>query len=189
MKDYYKIIGVSKTASIDEIKKAYKKLAFKYHPDVSTLSNSHEKFIEISEAYEILSDETKRKNYDNLNKSDFSESPHSEKYTTYQKHKKEAERKAEQYSKTDFKNFKSSVLDTMYKVYDNSKKGAQFGCGLYFGLTFIGASIFGIFKWLEYWVKVSNGEKEIEFWPIVSITWILLFGYLGYKGVTGLFDN
>jgi hypothetical protein len=189
LKDYYSILGLKSTASTDEIKKAYKKLAFKYHPDVSSFNNAHNKFIEISEAYEILSDDVKRLNYDNLNQSDFSEASYSRNYSTYQKHKKEAERTAEQYSETDFNKFKTSILDTMFKVYNTTKKGVQFGCGLYFGLTFIGASLFGIFKWLDYWIKVSDGSKEIEFWPIVSLTWILLFGYLGYKGVTGLFDD
>ena len=65
MTDYYKTLGVSKNASKEEIKKAYKKLAKKYHPDLNKNdSKSAEKFKEINEAYSALSDETKRSNYD-----------------------------------------------------------------------------------------------------------------------------
>jgi curved DNA-binding protein len=66
-KDYYKILGVSKTATQDEIKKAYRKLAVKYHPDKNEGDKaSEEKFKEISEAYEVLGDPEKRKKYDKL---------------------------------------------------------------------------------------------------------------------------
>jgi curved DNA-binding protein len=66
-KDYYKILGVDKKASVDEIKKAYRKLAMKYHPDRNPDDKSaEEKFKEISEAHEVLSDPEKRKRYDQL---------------------------------------------------------------------------------------------------------------------------
>ena len=65
-KDYYKILGVSRDASEDDIKKAYRKLARKYHPDVSKDANSKEKIQEVSEAYETLRDKDKRAAYDSL---------------------------------------------------------------------------------------------------------------------------
>lgn len=64
MKDYYKILGVEKTASKDEISKAYRKIATTYHPDLNSTPEASEKFKEASEAYEILSDDSKRSNYD-----------------------------------------------------------------------------------------------------------------------------
>ena len=66
-KDYYKTLGVAKTASQSEIKKAYRKLAVKYHPD-KTKDNkaAEEKFKEVTEAYEVLKDPEKRKKYDEL---------------------------------------------------------------------------------------------------------------------------
>lgn len=65
-KNYYEILGVGKTATDDEIKKAYRSLAKKYHPDLNQNSpEAAEKLKEVNEAYEVLSDKTKRSNYDN----------------------------------------------------------------------------------------------------------------------------
>lgn len=66
-RDYYEILGVSRTAKADEIKKTYRKLARKYHPDLNPNNKqAEEKFKEVQEAYEVLSDAEKRKKYDQL---------------------------------------------------------------------------------------------------------------------------
>ncbi|KAA1040064.1 molecular chaperone DnaJ [Macrococcus equipercicus] len=63
-RDYYEVLGVSKGASKDEIKKAYRKLSKQYHPDINKEAGADEKFKEISEAYEVLSDDNKKAQYD-----------------------------------------------------------------------------------------------------------------------------
>ena len=63
-RDYYEVLGVSKTASNDEIKSQYRKLALKFHPDRNKSEEAAEHFKEISEAYAVLSDGEKRKTYD-----------------------------------------------------------------------------------------------------------------------------
>ena len=63
-RDYYEVLGLSKGASSEEIKKAYRKLSKQYHPDINKDANASDKFIEIKEAYEVLSDDQKRAHYD-----------------------------------------------------------------------------------------------------------------------------
>lgn len=64
--DYYKTLGVSRDASQDEIKRQYRRLARKYHPDVSREGNAEQRFKEVAEAYEVLKDPEKRQSYDQL---------------------------------------------------------------------------------------------------------------------------
>jgi len=63
-RDYYEVLGVLKSSSADDIKKAYRKLARQYHPDVNKSHDAEAKFKELNEAYEVLSDDDKRAAYD-----------------------------------------------------------------------------------------------------------------------------
>jgi molecular chaperone DnaJ len=70
-RDYYEVLGVSRDATKDQIKDAYRKLAMQYHPDRNKSPNAEEKFKEISEAYAVLSDDTKRQQYNTLGHAGF----------------------------------------------------------------------------------------------------------------------
>ena len=71
MKNYYDILGIDKTASADEIKRAYRKLALKYHPDRGGGKDAETKFKEINDAYQVLSDPQKKSQYDQFGRTDF----------------------------------------------------------------------------------------------------------------------
>ncbi|MBI2034905.1 MAG: DnaJ domain-containing protein [Candidatus Levybacteria bacterium] len=72
--DYYNLLGVSKTASADEIKRAYRKLALQYHPDRNKSKEAEVKFKEVTKAYEVLSDQQKRQTYDQFGSAAFESS-------------------------------------------------------------------------------------------------------------------
>jgi molecular chaperone DnaJ len=76
-RDYYEVLGVPRTASVDDIKDVYRKLAMQYHPDRNKAPEAEEKFKEISEAYAVLSDAEKRRQYDTLGHAGFDQ-----RYTT-----------------------------------------------------------------------------------------------------------
>src|SRR5689334_7597666 len=65
-RDYYEVLGVPRTATTDDIRKAYRKLARQYHPDVNKSPDAAKKFTEVQEAYDVLADDAKRRMYDQV---------------------------------------------------------------------------------------------------------------------------
>ena len=120
IKNYYKILEISPNSTLEEIKKAFRKLALQYHPDKNKASNAHEKFIEITEAYEVLKDDEKRKEYDKIYHVFFGEGQQAgreeEKYENrnYEERRKQWEdlgrRMADEYSSIPFEEFARRLL-------------------------------------------------------------------------------
>lgn len=122
--DYYKILGVSKTASADEIRKAYRKLARKYHPDLNPNNKEAEKkFKEINEANEVLSDPENRKKYDKYGK----DWQHAEAFENAQKEAGQQRRSSSrQYSGQGFSD--SDYSDFFESMFGDSRQGgSRFG--------------------------------------------------------------
>jgi DnaJ-class molecular chaperone len=119
VKDYYEILELEFGAEILAVKKAYRQLALKYHPDKNKEPNASQKFIEITEAYEVLRDPLKKSEYDRLYQAYF-RTKSKEEYTeqsyerTYQRKQKEwadfGREKAKEYSSIPFEEFAKRLL-------------------------------------------------------------------------------
>ena len=117
-KDYYKILDVQSTATKDEIKKAYRVLAKKYHPDSGETSDEN-KFKEINNAYEVLSDDVKRNNYDKKNDNHITDIPY-DMYDILRKKKKDWVK--EQQSKSQSDNLVINTILTFSEFIDGCTK-------------------------------------------------------------------
>jgi len=125
-KDYYAILGVSKDATFEEIKKAFRDKAKKYHPDVCKQPDAHERFIEIGEAYEVLKDPDTRREYD-----EYVKYASQNKYNTYDDYsysdfghtQQRAKAQAESYARMSLEDLIVSVLDMAFEM------GKQFFVG------------------------------------------------------------
>ncbi|MEZ4722231.1 MAG: DnaJ domain-containing protein [Flavobacteriales bacterium] len=121
MTDLYKRLGLTYTASADEIKETYRSLAKKYHPDVSTEPNAEDHFIEITEAYEILGNPQKRRRYDLTR---FSPSPNlarERKQKIYEEYVRKSQQKARSnarvYSQKKYEKFDHEYFDSVAQYY------------------------------------------------------------------------
>lgn len=122
MSDYYNVLGVEKNASEDEIKKAYKKLALKYHPDRNKEPGAEEKFKQLAEAYEILGDPEKRKQYDRFGTT--GENPFSGGGGGFQQHHMNSEE-----AQNIFRMFFSGSRNPFGGNDSDDDEGVQFGMG------------------------------------------------------------
>lgn len=111
--DYYKILGIDKSANEAEIKKAYRKLARKYHPDLNPNDESSKvKFQELNEANEVLSDSEKRKKYDKYGK-DWKHADEFEKQGKYQQQNQSSKSNSSQFKEEDYSSFFESMFGNM----------------------------------------------------------------------------
>jgi curved DNA-binding protein CbpA len=118
MKDYYKILEINFDADITEVKKAYRRLAMQYHPDKNKAPDAAQRFIEITEAYEVLCDTSKKAYYDNIYKEYFfSKQTTSHSDTSYQEKQQTwtdiGRQKAKEYSNMSYDDFSKRILDEL----------------------------------------------------------------------------
>ena len=183
MKDYYEILGVQKTASAEEIKNAYRNLAFKYHPDRNPGNKeAEEKFKLISEAYDVIGDEKKRASYDMGNSSYSSyQNPYENYYGSYG-HSSQRETQQNPYETEDafwqwFSNAGQNQSDYQHSYYHSSysnrntrRNYTRFDLLINFLLKlfqiFMGVFLFRIFIWF------------LPFGPLVCIA-IIWNGFSG----------
>lgn len=115
MKNYYKILEIEFGTDTLTVKKAYRRLALKYHPDKNRASDAAKMFIEITEAYEVLSDNTKRTEYDFLFKKNFISNETIIKEEKYQEQQKTwtayGQKKGDEYSKMSYDDFNARILN------------------------------------------------------------------------------
>ena len=171
-KDYYKILGVARDATKEEIGRAYRALAKRYHPDVNPDRNAQKRFIEITEAYQILSDPKKRRVYDQFGPS----TP---------KHRKKTEREVSQDEKTDLSPEKQIevqrlLLERFRKLYNISVPKRYPPLRTYngFGIMLMGFLPLQCRVTVEYqgklWEKIFNVDIKVAwlcflFIPVVPI--------------------
>ncbi len=188
VKDYYKRLEISINATTDDIKKSYRRLALKYHPDINKSYNASSIFIEIHEAYEILVDIHKRSIYDELYKKTFLNESAIVAYETeeFKNWQNTAKSNAYQYSKMSWDEYKYQVLDILVKVYDTTKKSAKIGCGLFLGLFFMISALYGIWTYIEQFILISKGEASFHFGLIFGLILIFIFGLFGYILLKGI---
>ncbi len=118
--DYYTLLNVSKTANADEIKKSYRRLARKYHPDLNKESGAEEKFKQVKEAYEVLKDPEKRAQYDQVGQY-YQQGNGNQPPPDWQAHQQRAG--AEQFDPNEFSDFFSSMFGGGFHQKTRSQRG------------------------------------------------------------------
>lgn len=180
MIDYYAILEIDSNASIDEIKKSFRKLALKYHPDKNNAPDAKSKFIEIYEAYEILSDTVKRNNYNNIYEG--KSGIHDLAYKEYARWKNEATKNGDRFSRMNFDHFKESFLDGLISFYEGSKKTAKVGCTIYFALTFIGVGLaLLITTIIPLYFKFFSEKTRFHLGYLLGPLFVTIFFWIGIR--------
>lgn len=179
MKNYYEILGLGKNASTDDVKRAYRKKAMLYHPDKNGDHNANELFIEVSEAYEILSNENNRKQYDQLYEPNFTSSSvpiHGTKQNDFDQIVNESRMKAEAYAKLKL----NELLDKLGFVVGETVKASVNLSTLLFSCVFFFGGIGGFYNWLMALLDGTLGVFEIVIGPILTLGFALA-GFVSLK--------
>lgn len=139
MKNYYSILGISFDSDVMTIKKTYRQLALKYHPDKNKSIDAHDKFIEITEAYEILRNESTKKEYDLLFYKFFVQNEELSRENTvyYKKWEEEGSKKGEEYAKKMYNEFTDILNEITFHASNYAKIGCVGGVYIFLGLIWL----------------------------------------------------
>ena len=182
MKDYYKILEISPDTEYSEIKKAYRQLAMRYHPDKNNSPDAPQKFIEITEAYEVLINTDKRQEYDYFyakfikptGLASYEEPTYKEKQANWQNY---GQQKAREYSQMDINQFLKIVLD---EAVFHGGYLSRIGCITF---LFIFSGGFGL---VMLPIMFSDGffdKEDGALSALVIIIVCIVFIFLGIRGV------
>lgn len=184
-KDYYKVLGVLKTATADEIKKAYRKLAIKYHPDKNPNNKqAEEKFKEISEANNVIGDVEKRKKYDELDANAQNAQRGNAQYaqgynTTRNKNSGYSNTNGDQFNDKDF----SDIFGNMFGGnYGGSNSRAQKGQDY---TTNINITLQEAYSGVTQQIEVDNQKLQLNIPPGAKDGLVLRLKTKGAKGING----
>lgn len=177
LKDYYKILGIKPSATEVEIKKAFRKKALKYHPDVNKNQNADQQFIVVSEAYEMLIDNNKREFYDALREAH----KNSEHEILLDGHVRErfnscvrnSQNKARKYAKIKIDELFITVGFLVEKTVQTTFNLSTF----LFSLVFFIAGTGGFFNWLDALIQGRLDLLEIIIGPFITIGFAVAGGF------------
>lgn len=169
-KNFYQVLNISENATLEDVKKAYRKLALQFHPDKNKDKGAQSKFIEINIAYETLKDSNLRTEYDNFLKS---EKENLENEFEINNNKKNEE-KAKEYASMSYEQFEN-IIENIFFAGKKVKKTANMGCGWILAVIFFPLAIFSFFG------IIINGNFAAIPLPFV----LLLFGFGGYAMAKG----
>jgi hypothetical protein len=174
MIDYYKVLGVSQSASETEIKRAFRILAQRHHPDRSNAHDAAGQFIRVAEAYEVLRDSERRRVYDSTREESAETNPavnyqRSQRKTSFDNFAAESRAKAERYSKMPWSEMVSTALDDPVL---HSKYAYYFGCGpvMFIGM---GAAALALMPFMFFDSSIEN--------PLIYVFVVGPMAYLSIK--------
>jgi hypothetical protein len=165
--DYYNILGLPANATVEEIKKAYRKKARLYHPDINPSPEAKDMFIAITEAYDFL--------ISNLDKFKTDEEAYKQAMEDWRKYRQDrSHKRARAYSKTTYTKFTNTKFYKSTRIFD----GTTFVVTLLTSIMVIGYTVYGYFYRLSHPIPGEDGPSFFTFLMLLGVGIVFLFGSL-----------